>query len=190
MEHKTDWNNWFENHQITLKEASMDETNQELMCESEIPVVDFDRIATEYSDMLHLKGVINTNDALLFKDGKYIFIEFKNGNMKEENLFYKIYDSVIFMIDEGIVQSFKEAREKISYILVYNSDKVNPKLHDSDSREKLNALLFKKAKQEKVLIAVEKFRGYLFNEVHTYSKQEFQDKFVDNIERNFATSNG
>ena len=166
------------NNLCTLKRASRDDSNRIDMCESDIRVVNFDKIPDIYSKGKGWKGVPNSNDALYVDDdNKWYFIEFKNGKVVKDNVYRKIYDSLIMLIELAIVPDFEFVRKNIIYILVYNSQKYG-KLPESPAREENYSYLFKLASQEEKLFEIEKFEKYLFDEVHTYTKEMFHEKFV------------
>lgn len=167
------------NNLCTLKRSSLDDSKQFkfYMSESKITVVNFDRIPNIYSKGKGWKGVPNSNDALYVDDNKWYFIEFKNGEVVKTNVYRKIYDSLIMLIELGIIPDFEFARKNMIYILVYNSEKGN-KIPESPAREENYSYFFKLASQEEKLFEIEKFEKYLFDETHTYTKEMFQEKFV------------
>ena len=112
------------NHICTLKKASMDTTKKEPMCESLIKVVDFDKIPNEFARGKGWNGVPKSNDALYVDiRGKWYFIEFKNGTIHKEEIFRKLYDSIIMLVEWGIIPDFEFIRRNINYILVYKKGK-------------------------------------------------------------------
>ena len=186
----------------SLKDTSKD--NKEYMTNSEkIKVINFDNLSKKgYSKMLRLKGQsfpFKTNDALYLdvENNKFIFIEFKNGsfsanekNFKEKELpqlELKIVGSM-YILQEITGKSFKELREITDYILVYNKEK-NPHIFSAVDMGNyivnLGTLNNKKITNPKegISFGLEKFKGYCFENVHTYSKEEFEEKFVKRIEK-------
>ena len=185
----------------SLKDTSKDK--KEYMTNSEkIKVINFDNLSKKgYSKMLRLKGQsfpFKTNDALYLdvENNKFIFIEFKNGsfsvnekNFKEKELpqlELKIIGSM-YILQEITGKSFKELREITDYILVYNKEK-NPHIFSAVDMGNyivnLGTLNNKKITNPKegISFGLEKFKGYCFKNVHTYSKEEFEEKFVKRIE--------
>ena len=185
----------------SLKDTSKDK--KEYMTNSEkIKVINFDNLSKKgYSKMLRLKGQsfpFKTNDALYLdvENNKFIFIEFKNGsfsvnekNFKEKELpqlELKIIGSM-YILQEITGKSFKELREITDYILVYNKEK-NPHIFSAVDMGNyivnLGTLNNKKITNPKegISFGLEKFKGYCFKNVHTYSKEEFETKFVKRIE--------
>ena len=145
------------------------------MTNSDLQVIDFDCLKDKYTGKIEFKGVgIKSNDALFIQDENYVFIEFKNGemkNIKEFELHKKIYDSVLIFCDI-FNKTLKDTRIEMDYILVYNS-KYN---------EKLGGQFLGKMKIVTEKLRLEKFEKYFFNKVHTYSKEEFETEFVKKIE--------
>ena len=186
----------------SLKDTSKDK--KEYMTNSEkIKVINFDNLSKKgYSKMLRLKGQsfpFKTNDALYLdvENNKFIFIEFKNGsfsvnekNFKEKELpqlELKIIGSM-YILQEITGKSFKELREITDYILVYNKEK-NPHIFSAVDMGNyivnLGTLNNKKIRnlKEGISFGLEKFKGYCFKNVHTYSKEEFAEKFVRKYEK-------
>ena len=185
----------------SLKDTSKDK--KEYMTNSEkIKVINFDNLSKKgYSKTLRLKGQsfpFKTNDALYLdvENNKFIFIEFKNGsfsvnekNFKEKELpqlELKIIGSM-YILQEITGKSFKELREITDYILVYNKEK-NPHIFSAVDMGNyivnLGTLNNKKIRnlKEGISFGLEKFKGYCFKNVHTYSKEEFEEKFVKKME--------
>lgn len=170
-------------HVCTLKKTSMDETNNECMCDSKMKVVNFDKIPSEYARGRGWSGVPCSNDALYVSaEGKWYFIEFKNGEIQKDQVYRKLYDSLIMLIDLNIIPDFEFVRNNINYILVYNSKKYD-KIPDSPERDRNYGYFLELAQQEKKLFGIDKFEKYLFRETHTYTKSLFEEKFVLPMER-------
>ncbi len=167
----------------TLKRASTDTTNDKPMCESAIKVVNFDKIPNEFARGRGWSGVPKSNDALYIDvRGKWHFVEFKNGEVQKDEIYRKLYDSLIMLLEWGIIPSFEFIREKVNYILVYNGEKCG-KIQESPAREQSYGYFMDLAKQEKKLFGVDKFEKYLFNETHTYTPGLFEEKFVRPMEK-------
>lgn len=166
-------------HICTLKKASTDTTNDYSMCDSLIEVVNFDKLPNEYSRGRGWNSVPNSNDALYIDiEDKWYFIEFKNGSIHKEEIYRKMYDSLIMLIELNIIPDFNFIRENIKYILVYNGEKYGKQIQKAPSRDKSYNYFMKLAQQEEKLFGIDKFEGYLFNETHTYTQGLFEDKFI------------
>lgn len=171
----------------TLKETSKDKINEEFMTESQIEAIDFDQVKLDYSRKFNLKNIPKSNDALCKIFGEFYFIEFKNGKINSRDLWKKIYDSVFILSDINGV-SLSEIKKKISYILVYNEEKINKekanhknpnrRISNSKSYGKILKTVTKMGEKEVDYFRVrEFFENYCFKKVHTYSKEEFNKKF-------------
>lgn len=169
-------------HTCTMKKASTDSAKNENMTECMIKVIDFDKIPNEYSRGKGWSSVPTSNDAL-YRDieGKWTFIEFKNGTLKTADIYRKIYDSLIMLIDIGIVKDFQYIRDNFNYILVYNDEK-NKKIQKSESRDLIYCNIMERAKQEEKILDIGKLEGYLFKETHTFTKKQFNDRFIQLME--------
>lgn len=64
-------------------------------------------------------------------------------------------ESLIMLVEWGVIPDFDFCRTNINYILVYNEGKYGK---------------------------IEKFEKYLFENTHTYTQSVFQEKFVATIE--------
>ena len=78
---------------------------------------------------------IATNDAFVISsDNKWYFIEFKNGSVDKADLYRKIYDSLIILLELGLMPDYSCIRGTVNYILVYNSEKYG-KIQASKARD-------------------------------------------------------
>lgn len=174
------------NHIGTLKKASRDDAGKEYMSTSHIKAVQYDKIPNEYCKMKEITIKPCSCDALyITKEGKWYFIEFKNGNIQKDNVIRKIYDSIWMLLEMNIIQDFNFPREHICYILVYRSDKYG-KAEEAADREKNYDYLFRLAKQEKKLFELYKLENYLVKETHTYTKEQFEENFIKLVEEQEA----
>lgn len=170
-------------HICTLKKASRDMSNEEPMSESKIKVINFDKIPKEYAREKGLSCIPKSNDALYVSLEKtWYFMEFKNGSISKEEIYRKIYDSVIISVEMGIFPNFDYVRKNVQYILIYNSEKYD-KVSYSESRKQTYGYFMKRAKCEEKLFGVENFEGFLLQETHTYDKELFHQKFVKKMEQ-------
>lgn len=122
--------------------------------------------------------------------GKWYFIEFKNGSeIHKDEVYRKLYDSLIMMLEWKIIPDFEFIRNNINYILVYNEGK-HDKIPKAPARDLNYGYFFERAQKEKRLWGIDKFEKYLFSETHTYTKNEFEEKFVrpKEIEEGIAPS--
>lgn len=196
----------------TLKELSYDDKNKIYMIESNIEAIDFDKVKEIYvsNNLKNVNPNPKSNDALHFsEDGIWTFIEFKNGvinNSVNFEINKKIYDSLSILFDINFDNSeieFKNnisfTRKNMNYILVYNEQKYNEKsktgqtkdgirrqkecLQFSRSRDTLKRSLLNLAGKNFILFGLDQFKGYFFNEVNTYTKDEFEENFIRKYEK-------
>jgi hypothetical protein len=182
----------------TLGECSFDSTNNEKMIDSGKKVFNFDKVKETmlnriYVDLKQGSGtnMLHSLDALYELEGKngkseYVFVEFKNGagTKIKYNVQKKVYDSVI-MLSELLNENVSSFRKNCFFVLVYNKEKVSN--NDgvlvggtiSSSRDKISSIISKKAGGHFVKFGLEMFRGYLFKDVYTFDKEEYQSK-IDN----------
>ena len=185
----------------TLKQTSKDDNNEEYMTESTIRVINFDSVGGDkYSKNNKLNIQLKTNDVLfLHNDKKYTFIEFKNGKLldktnkidikKLKDIELKILNS-LFVLGDIEEKSLSSLKEITDYILVYNEEKNTPNERNSISeignyfinQGNISSEKTKTEKEEIICFGLEKFKGYCFKNVHTYSKEEFEEKFVKKYE--------
>lgn len=169
-------------HTCTMERASLDKSRSVTMSDSKIKVVNFDKIPKEYSKGRSWSNMPSSNDALYITvDGKWYFIEFKNGSVEKASIYRKLYDSIIMMIDMGIMPDFQFARESVHYILIYNAEKYS-KIEKSESRNENYSYIMNLAKTEEKLFDVDKLEDYLIKEAHTYTKELFKTYFTDPME--------
>ena len=184
-----------------LKQTSKDDNNEEYMTESTIRVINFDSIGGDkYSKNNKLNIQLKTNDVLfLHNDKKYTFIEFKNGKLvdktnkidikKLKDIELKILNS-LFVLGDIEEKSLSSLKEITDYILVYNEEKNTPNERNSISeignyfinQGNISSEKTKTEREEIICFGLEKFKGYCFKNVHTYSKEEFEEKFVKKYE--------
>jgi len=187
----------------TLKQTSKDDNNEEYMTESQIKVINFDSVGGDkYTRNNNLSIQLKTNDVLfLHNDERYTFIEFKNGKLldksnridikKLKDIELKILNSMFVLGDiEG--KSLNTLKEITNYILVYNEEKNSP--NEKNSISEIGNYFVNQGsslsvgentfdKDEIICFGLEKFKNYCFKNVHTYSKEEFEEKFVRKYEK-------
>lgn len=152
------------------------------MVESDLTVVNFDKVPNEYSRGKSMRGVPKSNDALYIDEkNNWYFIEFKNGSVEKVDIYSKLYDSLIMLLEMKLVSDFDFCRTNISYILVYNDSKKDV-VRESKSLKNIYGYVNDNAKTEEKLFGVERFDTYLVKETHTYTKKIFEEKFVKVME--------
>lgn len=172
----------FSEHKSTMRVVSYDDKNNISMVDSQMEVIDFDKVKEAYIKSLRLTDTPSSNDALVLEDrGRIFFVEFKNGNLQKESfkLGKKIYDSVLIFTDlTG--HPISEMRKSVEYVLVYN-ETANPpkppkkKTNEEKERNVLGSELMKLGGEELILFGLDKFQNYCFKAVHTYTVSEFKE---------------
>jgi len=180
----------FKNNLSTLKETSIDNHDgvDFYMTESVLEVINFDKVKDEYIKDMRLYEVPKSNDVLYIgQDGEITFIEFKNGQMIRDKIFnvrLKIFDSLLIFTDI-IGQGVNFTRTNMKYILVYNEEKNLPEINkttirNSSSRDEIaKKLIEQKGKGKFIKFNLERFKNLYFNDIYTYTKEEFEKNFVD-----------
>lgn len=153
-----------------LSKDDSDKDNVKFMTESTIEAVDFDEAKRRYTNALGLSYTSMASvDALLRKDGIPVFIEFKNGKVPSAEVKTKIRDSMLLYCDVTGTR-LCDARETAEFLLVYNAGENSywaSLLHIEDH-------FLKKAGKERIGFDLDRFKGLYFRDVHTYSKEEFE----------------
>lgn len=161
------------------------------MTESQIEVINFDRVKDDYIRDMKLSAVPCSNDALYAENaGDFTFIEFKNGKMNKQkvyNVFYKIYDSLL-IFNDIIKEDISYCRKHVSFILVYNEQKnMEIKASDTGIQESPSRIAIgkyfneQKAKKRFIRFNLERFEKLYFKEVYTYTEKEFEENFLGSI---------
>lgn len=193
-------NDFFQNCKFTLKEASKNDANKEdikYMTESNFPAINFDKAKENYIKDMALHSTPLSNDALLIINGRLMFIEFKDGNMKKEifDVRRKIFESLLIFLDI-INETIKYSRNNISYILVYNEEvnekyikeiieerkmEVSKRLGKNEVLESsafnfISKTISNYANYQMDIFGLEKqFKKLYFKDVYTYNKEEFEN---------------
>lgn len=185
----------FKDNMTTFKETSYDKDGKEprYMTNSEIQVINFDKVKNWYIKDMFLSSTPCSNDALYIgKDNKIFFVEFKNGALEKNkkmifNVYNKIYDSLL-IFNDIVHQNISFCRENLYFILVYNESKnsyeeCETKQEDSP-KAMISKLIHNKAKKKFVRFGLDKFEKIYFKEVFTYTEREFENLFLTPINQN------
>lgn len=184
-----DWKKYkiFLDNISSLKEISKDNSDEEdihYMTESAKEAVNFDAVKTIYTNALNLSEENAASVDGLFEVSEHlVFIEFKNGDMKNQKrkVKDKIYNSLLMFCDIT-KKHISDTREWLEFILVYNINK-NPlpnqikksQVQESPSRTNIAKHFSGKANEEFIRFGLEKFKVLYFSDVHTYSEVEFKE---------------
>ena len=182
----------FKDNMTTFKETSYDKDGKEprYMTNSEIQVINFDKVKNWYIKDMFLSSTPCSNDALYIgKDNKIFFVEFKNGALEKNkkmifNVYNKIYDSLL-IFNDIVHQNISFCRENLYFILVYNESKNCSEERETKQEDSPKAMISKrihnKAKKKFVRFGLEKFEKIYFKEVFTYTESEFENLFLSLI---------
>ena len=169
----------FSDNHSTLKETSKDDSNTEYMTESEMEVINFDKVKEAYVNNLSVKGVTSVDALVVFADHLEL-IEFKNGCLRNElkNIGDKIRDSLLLFCDI-MEKSITYTREHVDFILVYNESKNKEKdcynRQALEAREAIASHVFEKAKEERIRFRLDTFKKLYFRNVRTYTEKQFKE---------------
>lgn len=183
----------FQDHSSTLKDTSCNNAAAEsdsvapedkYMTRSLFPVIDFDAVKNAYVKKFHCSPVPASNDALIHYGDEYFFIEFKDGNMKNEihGVRRKILESLLLFGDvTNTTISF--SRKHVNYMLVYNEEKSKAymqknlpadEVQDSSAIGDFIRALGREAKRNVDYFGLRKqFKDIYFKEVYSCEKREF-----------------
>jgi len=191
----------FSKNSSSLKKTSKNDADKKsivYMTSSKINVIDFDGVKNDYIANLKLSDTPKSNDALFAGKAELFFIEFKNGNMKNElyKVKRKIFDSLLIFTDI-VCKGVSYTRQKVNYILVYNKENSKEyieslrnklekdEVHDARNYDKIMNSLSQFANIELDIFGLRnQFEKLYFKEVYTYTEQEFEEKFVKQYETN------
>lgn len=122
-------------------------------------------------------------------------MQIKNGIMTRPmifNVYNKIYDSLL-IFNDIVGQNISFCRKHVNFILVYNESKnlsedynnegknlsKDDKIKNQDcSKAKIVKYFYSKAKKKYIRFGLERFEKLYFQEVFTYTQQEFEDSFL------------
>lgn len=163
-------------------------------------VIDFDDVKTDFCSKFHKSNeVFKSADALLYSKvkNKLIFVEFKNGKVKDVKT--KLKDSLL--VFSNIVDvDLKFCRKYLEYIVVYNYEKNKQYVEQekdkyrkegqnksqSLNREYMEGFvkpLFRLAKDEIILWDLKLMKDICVSEVHTYTVNEFIKYYSKNCSK-------
>ena len=172
----------FEKHKDTLMNLSFDSSRNEPMTTSRLQAVNFGKVKTVYLKSLDLSGeCAKSVDALLINSSQRVLIEFKNGQVRANEIKTKIRDSLLIFSDI-VGETISSIRNSTDFILVFNPEnnkiptqnKSGHDIQDSPNRNATIDYIFNKAEKELVRFDLQKIENFCFESVHTYTKQEFE----------------
>ena len=163
------------------KISEVSKSDKEGFIDSDIEIINFDKVKENYYTNKKLKEAPSSNDGLyISKDKKMIFIEFKNAKaevIKEYDLGKKNYNSVCILSDI-LDKSIRELRKKTKYILVYSSEKNSIIDFGQALLKKNNPPNNELESKKKNCFGQKKFLNYLYSNVETLNDKEFKEKYL------------
>lgn len=164
------------------KISEVSKSDKESFIDSDIKIINFDKMKEDYYTNKKLKEAPSSNDGLyISKDKKVIFIEFKNAKaevIKEYDLGKKNYDSVCILSDILDI-SIRELRRRTKYVLVYSSEK-NSIIDFGQALLKKNSPPNNELESKKKnCFGQKKFLNYLYYAVEAINDKEFKEKYLD-----------
>ncbi|MDE6233164.1 MAG: hypothetical protein K2M60_07455 [Lachnospiraceae bacterium] len=166
----------------SIKKISADTTNKEFMLQSDLKVIDFDKFSKKYAHKFKIPILPKTVDGLyISKNDEWTFIEFKNGSIKTVDIYRKIYDSLIMLVEMGYL-TWENCRNNAQYIVVYNENEYGEKYLECRKEQnnlKIQSHIRSLAKQPRKLFDLKNLNGYLVNKTSTLTQIEFQAQFID-----------
>lgn len=173
-----------------LQAISIDKDHNETMTDSQLAAVDYDSLIREYAKGRNFRTP-KSNDALVLRGDAGWFIEFKNGSLSSRReinaLHSKNFESLLMLMDIcGPAITLEDIRSRFTYILVYNPAR-NPgfrhKIQGSAARDRIKRRLIALGGDEfRVGGLHEVFERVYFKAVHTWTKEEFEQKFIRPME--------
>lgn len=176
----------FAENKATLKQTSMDDSIKDeiqYMTESQMEVIDFDMVKRYYANSLGCSEECAASVDAIFpvNDNSIVFVEFKNGRVKNQNVKNKLRDSLLIFLDvTGKTISY--TRKPADFIVVYNAEENSgavkqkqKELQVSPSRVAIGSWVCAKAKEELVLFDLGKYAPIYYRTVHTYSREQFEE---------------
>ena len=163
----------------TLKAASRDSAHDEYMTESELHVVNFDRVKTRYLNELRCSEEMASSVDALAKgeDGTLYMIEFKNGDCKPEGdkIRLKIKDSLLILCDI-CHKRLDDARKNVVFVLVVNPSRTNLTFQD-----RMAIAMANKSGKTSVFCGLDKIAGVFVRKVLIFDKENFSGKLIPNL---------
>ena len=100
-----------------------------------LQAVDFDKVKEKWNQS-RFHDQVKSCDALYYQDGDYYLLEFKTGHVDGLDVFRKIYDSIIGLMEHGKL-TLEECRRQLNVILIANNAENSPNAPLSKHLQKL-----------------------------------------------------
>jgi hypothetical protein len=167
----------YHNCRKSFRVISLDTTNGEHLCHSQRTVYCYDDI---------IKKVFAGRELPMSPDGLFldslthniIFIEFKNGRLRQENKIELRFKGVegIYSLLKWILKDFSLLpEEQVDYIVVYNRDKISD--YPTPDRDNIVNYIGKLAQERQIKFGLSRLKGTYFNDVITMNQDEFDQRY-------------
>lgn len=160
----------FKNSKDTLHMLSYDSAHGEYMTDSNQLAVNFDHVKREYCNQHNMSEErASSADALLQVANTIVFIEFKNGNARDQKREIKEKGDESIMIYCDITgQEISDTRENAEFILVYNEERTRI----AKNEEKAIAMA-RLSHLSYAIFGLDRHEGLCFHNILTMNREEF-----------------
>lgn len=171
-----------------MKDCSLDDSrgNHKYLVDFEVDkkVVNFDKMkrlfCKEYLD-IEETSMKSVDCYLELTTGEMVLIEFKNGKLKKEEekikLKLKLKDSMLIICD-AFEKSIKDVKDRLIYIVVYNSEK-NPQKNKKGKQYVYN----RSSKKYRCRFDLEDLDENIVQKILTLDEYEFKEYWKENCEK-------
>ncbi len=168
----------FNDRYKSLKDISVDKSNNQFLVQSELRAIDFDGVKTDYYRTINLPEMYtNSADALFIYRGKLFMVEFKNGKLHTDSsrgnmeirtkLKRKMLHSLLMFCDiTDTTTTF--TRRNMIFILVYNETKNKHKGY-------IRKYVTNKSNKPIVRFGLDEFPRSFYKDVRTLTSHEFDE---------------
>ena len=158
-----------------VSHCSFDVTNKKSLIDSNVKVANFDGIKEKFSGKFKLKVKPKSADAFFEDAGVYVLAEFKNGEVDEDDIIEKLYDSAIVLM-EMYQKTPDWVRTNVDFILIYRDEDVNIR-----ARHKLMGLGSSKSSDPVWFYITKKAPGFIYRKIEELDANTFSIRYgIDN----------
>ena len=174
-------------YESTIRKTSKSDDGTDFI-KSDVKVYDFDAFTKTICNAYRNKKTLGSVDAFALSDTneELWFIEFKNARksrVPKKSLQIKAYDSMYtayFFLKEKY--SLNEIKSRAVLFVVYNDDAIEEEQRENPSTDflKFKTKMGEMARidpENRILFGMDKYKGFLYKEIHTIGKEEFIEKY-------------
>jgi hypothetical protein len=182
------YNEMLDDFEDTFENASKDTAKNAYMTSCKKNIVKVDKFKDAFIKNMSLTSAPKSCDALcMVSTDEFFMIEFKNGvidALKNYEIKVKIFESLL-MLSERFSRTTEFMRERMNFILVYNENiKHGENQYEDTGKQDIKNRMSKLAKIHIIRFGLSHFKKLYFKDVFTYSKKEFEDKFISKYYNN------